>query len=148
VSAMTGAVNFQCLETTRTRLQALCPLTQKAAWRGAAGLCSSATQPPVTPSGRGRKPNDQRRGRASGHGHLLRPIESWSKSFAPYIHHTAKYCLKQLRVFGKYKPRHPNSANWNARTVDDLLAIRPASAATETALRGYSKMLSIGKGAA
>jgi hypothetical protein len=39
-------------------------------------------------------------------------------------------------------------ANWNARTVEDFLAIRPASAATETALRCYSKMLSIGKGAA
>jgi hypothetical protein len=102
VSAMTGAVNSQCLETTRTRLQALCPLTQRAAWRGAAGLCSSATQPPVSPSGRGRKPNDQRRGRASEHGHLLRLIESWWKSFAPYIHHTAKHGLKQLRVLGEY----------------------------------------------
>jgi hypothetical protein len=38
--------------------------------------------------------------------------------------------------------------NWNARTVEDFLAIRPASAAAETALRCYSKILSIGKGAA
>lgn len=53
------------------------------------------------------------------------------------------------RLFGEIRERIGETMylaeldKWNARSVDDFLKIRPATAATETAARCYAKMLSL-----